>query len=113
MINEIYSVTLAVKIVDMNAGAGSVQLQSVYKGKEKEAEWSILLGPGQVDATTGLYKVDKSAADRFVVVQAYFEAAEMYGYIILPLPLTEAERALPGTVEMSPEGQLREVRALN
>ncbi|NIF30277.1 hypothetical protein F3J44_28475 [Pantoea sp. Tr-811] len=116
IINTVSNTGLVVEVSEMNVGAGSVQLVSKHKQLEKPSQWSILAGAGKVDPDTGLYQADKSALDRFVVVQAAWDTdilGVFMSYIILPLPLAEADRALPGTVEMLPGGQLREIRALN
>jgi hypothetical protein len=116
MINTLNFNMVVVEARDRDVGAGSVQLQALIKNQEVNAEWSILLGSGKVDSSTGVYQANKAATDRFVVVQSTYDTGPLgiwRGYIILPLPLAAAQRALPGTVEMTPQGQLLEVRALN
>jgi hypothetical protein len=105
-----------IKVQEVDANRGTAQLKAIVKNKERDSEWSILVGPGTIDSTTGLYQADNTATERFVLIQSAFDSGVLgilYGFIILPLPLAEAARALPGTVEISPKGTvIREVRAL-
>jgi len=65
-----------------------------------------------------LYTADPASINRFVLIHslAEIEALDMKfsGYLILPLPLAEQGRALPGTVEVSSGGEImREIRPMN
>jgi len=94
----------------------TVQCTAMKKGQAKIAEWKILHGPGSIDVSTGLYTADPSAPERFVLIHSMIEPEDDRddGYLILPLPLSEEARALPGTVQVSPTGQmLREIRPMN
>lgn len=83
------------------------------------ATWKILAGPGKIDANSGLYTADPTSTMRFVLIHSLGTipeyGLEFPGYLILPLPLAEQDRALPGTVKFSQEkGKIvGEIRPMN
>ncbi|WP_143516463.1 hypothetical protein [Pseudomonas sp. B14(2017)] len=99
-----------------------VQCQATVNNRSVEAKWKVMLdGPGEIGEDNGLYKVDLTADQRFVLIHSLAtiptEFGDFYfeGYLILPLPLSEIDRALPGTVEVSSStGEiLRQIRPMN
>ncbi|MBR7522591.1 hypothetical protein [Pseudomonas juntendi] len=105
---------LEVQIGAMNEG--SVQLESRFNGGPITGGlWEVIAGPGDVDAT-GRYTVDETLpASRYAVVGCAVDGGPLGifdGFIILPLPLTEPQRALPGSVEVVAGQGVRKVHSL-
>ncbi|WDM58131.1 hypothetical protein K4A76_16920 [Pseudomonas sp. NEEL19] len=105
---------LEVQMVAMNEG--SVQLESRFDGDPITGGlWEVIAGPGEVDAS-GLYTVDETLpASRYAVVGCSVDGGPFGifdGFIILPLPLTEQQRALPGSVEVVAGQGVRQVHSL-
>lgn len=101
-------------------GNNTVECQATVNGKNLPAKWKVLVGPGEIDSDSGLYTADPTATQRFVLIYSRatlvteFVTLNFDGYLILPLPLAEQDRALPGTVEVSSAGEiLREIRPMN
>lgn len=106
---------LEVLIDAMNEG--SVQLQCWFNNNLiTNGLWTVIAGPGEVDST-GLYTVDETlpAYARYTVVGCTADGGPFglfEGFIILPLPLTEQQRALPGSVEVVAGQGVRQVHSL-
>ena len=104
----------------INTDDNTVQCQATFNSKNIPAKWKVLLGPGEIHPDSGLYKADKTSHQRFVLLYSRATIATEFGpfvldgYLILPLPLAEKARALPGTVEVSSTGEIvREIRPMN
>jgi hypothetical protein len=104
----------------VNTDKNTVQCQATVNNKEIPAKWKVLQGPGKIHPDSGLYEADTASSQRFVLlysratVATEFGAFVFDGYLILPLPLAEKARALPGTVKVSSTGEImHEVRPMN
>ncbi|WP_313203175.1 hypothetical protein [Pseudomonas sp.] len=104
----------------VNTDTNTVQCQATVNNKELPAKWEVLQGPGKIHPDSGLYEADTASSQRFVLlysratVATEFGAFVFDGYLILPLPLAEKARALPGTVEVSSAGEImREIRPMH
>ncbi|WP_447742007.1 hypothetical protein [Pseudomonas laurentiana] len=102
---------------EVNAN-NTVSCRATVNDKDQSATWKILKGPGKIDATSGLYTADPASTMRFVLIHSLVTIPvvdmEFAGYLILPLPLAEQDRALPGTVKVSSTGDIvREIRPMS
>ncbi len=104
------------------ASSPAVKCQATVNTKPVDAKWKVMLGgPGEIGEDSGLYTVDPTADQRFVLIHSRATVSTEFGdfvfdgYLILPLPLSESDRALPGTVEVSSStGEiLRQIRPMN
>jgi hypothetical protein len=87
---------LTVKIERTDPAQGQVQLTALFDGVPESVDWLLPLGgPGEIDST-GLYRANPTANERFVLIYAQlsFGTRLFEGYLILPLPLVEFPKLL-------------------
>lgn len=74
---------------------GQIQLQALVNGMSPQGvQWHLPLGgPGQLDPDTGVYSIDSSAPQPFVLIMARVEIEAvnllLEGHLLLPLPLAD------------------------
>lgn len=87
-----------VSIKEFDAAQGRVQLEATVNDV-MDADWSLPLGgPGKIDPT-GLYQIDPTAKERFVLIFALVDGGpfgKFEGHLILPLPLVQFPTLLEG-----------------
>ncbi len=87
-----------IKILSSDIAQGRVELQAIVNGgPQEDVQWSLPLGgPGSIDSS-GLYRADPTATERFVLIFALVDGGnfgKFEGYLILPLPLVEFPQVL-------------------
>ncbi|GAB7529473.1 hypothetical protein PS3A_18820 [Pseudomonas sp. 3A(2025)] len=80
---------------DAALAAGQIQLQAHVNGTSPQGvQWHLPLGgPGELDADTGVYSIDSSATQPFLLVMARVEIEAvnlvLEGHLLLPLPFAD------------------------
>lgn len=87
---------LVIRIDRIDAQKGEVQLTALFDEIPDQVNWSLPLGgPGSIDSS-GLYRADATATERFVLIFADMPlgSRKLEGHLILPLPLVEIPQLL-------------------